>query len=730
MNNKNIVGNGSKATLPGDQKLSDKIQENKIKQGVNNNSNNISADRDSNDSSKLNNKKDNQNEEKKSSNSGSKTGTETTRTALKKAASVSPYTAWIPKGIRDKIVDKAVDSKLGKEAIEKQGKKLKRKMTLLLISIIGSILSGILMIAVLYAVFMSPISWVKDATKNIGSFITSFGNWFLGIGWCSSAEECNSDAANKYNELLDEALKKYNDKSTGCLVNEDLITATIFYGQIMSEKKDKEETQGIYFNYLDVSESDGLTSASSQVKKLVGVYFKGSEDADDSEGLTDYTSCYANARAYRQYLINTYIEKHYPSMITEYRTKEDIADEILKMGNIILDSRSIVANYNYCSSIAVKQENGDVETMELEEYVARVITNENNWHVGDNIENMKAQAVVARTYALNATNYCKTFILNSESVQTVADVADEYATKAAEETKNQILLKDGQIFSTQYDALAIASSDSKNYYLKQANLAIPKTWLDSRVSESEYEYYAKNNHGNGLSQWGSRYLQTTGKDYEEILSTFFSDAELGKQGGILSGGKYTCSGLFCEPAEGSYYDDSIGQKSLAQRRDYYLSHGVDYIYTTEGMTAECSWYAINRAMEIVYWSDMSESDKNTVTNIIKKSNANGMNVADKLIANGLNGSYNCQDVKTGSVISWENSGKFGHVGIVDEVRADGTIIISESWNNVTPGYRWEEMPYWADRWQFIHYQTNVKTSVQEICNDQNQKFKAYAYLLE
>ena len=718
MNNKNMIGNGSKATLPGGQKLSDKIQENKTKQGLNNNvngkanngNNNLNEKENSNNAKSSKGKEENgENKKSKLDNATQQAGTEAARVALKTFAASNPYTSWIPKGIRDKIVDKIVDSKLGQSAIEKQGKKLKLQMVLVLVAVIGSILYGILMIAVIYTVLMAPIAWLKDATKGIGEFFASLGHWFIGEGFCPSEEKCNNKASTEYYELLNEAIKKYNDKSNGCLINEDLITSTIFYGQIMTEKKEETET-GNYFNFVDVSEGFGNTSAASRVKKLVSVYFSGSDDESEEEGLTDYPYCQVNVRSYRQYLINTYIDDNYPSMINKNRTKEDIADEILKMGNISLITRSFSSSI-YCPSIAVEQEDGNIESMTLEDYVARVVTNENNWHEGGNIENMKAQAVAARTYALNATDNCKNSISNSTNAQTVAATPDSLAIRAAEETNSEVLLKDGKVFSTQYDALAIDHSDDSNYYLKQANLAIPKSWLDSKVSQSQYEFYASHNHGNGMSQWGSRYLQSIGKDYKEILKTFYLDAELGKMGGLISGGNYTSNTM---PA--------VNKTELAERRDYYINLGIDYIYTGKsGLISQCPWYAKSRALEILYYSDMEDELKTKAMNSIQNTNGNGVDFAGNTDPTIFTHSNDCTDIRPGSIASWSTTRhQYGHVAIVEKINDDGTVLISEGWNasGVHAGNNWDNVAISA---------RNVNREY--FCKHDTYTFKSFAYLL-
>ena len=44
-------------------------------------------------------------------------------------------------------------------------------------------------------------------------------------------------------------------------------------------------------------------------------------------------------------------------------------------------------------------------------------------------------------------------------------------------------------------------------------------------------------------------------------------------------------------------------------------------------------------------------------------------------------SNNVNEPKAGSIVSWErDSHSYGHVGIVEKVNADGTVVISEGWN--------------------------------------------------
>lgn len=730
MNGKKIVGNGSKATLPGGQKLSDKIQENKTKQGLNNNQNKSNNSANSGNNKNQNSSQDKNNGEKgksKTDNAMQQGGTEAARVALKAFAASNPYTAWIPQGIRDKIVDKIVDSNLGQQVIEKQGKKLKTQIVLVVIAAVGSVLFGILMIAVIYTVLMAPFAWLSDATKGLESFFSSLGHWFAGDGWCPTDDVCNKNAEEEYYETLNKLIEKYNNESgNGCLINEDLITGTIFYAQIMDEEKgskDEEEQGGYYFNYLDVSEQVGHQHASAQVKKLVKAYFKGSDDLTEDESQDDfkYTSCSVNTRSYRQYLIDKYIPEHYESIVNPQRTAEDIADEILKMGNISLINRAFSSSI-YCPSIAVEQKDGSIESMDLEDYVARVVTSENNWYEGDNIENMKAQAIAARTFALNATSNCKNSIKNSSLQQTLADTASSMAIRAAEETNSLVLLQDGKVFSTMYDALAIASSDDTNYYLKQANLAIPKTWLDERITQKQYEWYTEHNHGQGMSQWGSRYLQTIGKNYEDILGTFYTMAEISKMGGLISGGNYS-----------SDMAPAVDVNELAERRDYYKSIGIDYIYSASASNvSQCPWYAKSRAIEIVYNSNMDDTLKNTAIESLRKTHGNGADWYNTPDATIFTKTTDYTQIQPGSIVSWSTSSKegaschdYGHVAIVEQVLENGKVLISEGWNKggADSGNNWSKVAY-SVREVSMDYIKSHKNS-----SGCTYTFNGYVYLL-
>lgn len=341
MNGKKIVGNGSKATLPDGQKLSDKIQENKTKQGLNNNPNkknnnnlNGNDNLNSNSKSSTKNQKGEEKPKGKLDNAAQGLGSE----ALKKSLKVAfPY-------IPQFIINKLVDSKMGQALIEKTLNKTKKKIIFGIILGAATFLMGILLIAMFFTLIMSPVALVTDFAKGVADFFTSVWNSVIGKGWCATTEECQQLNEAKYYEKLNDAVAKY---SGSCSINPDLITATIFYGQMVSEEgiesSEKEDEKGneamMYYDFSDVSETSTFyKTADSQISKLIDVYLTGEEQAvaenSQEEDLKDYESCSFAADKYKEYLINTYIDWAYPSVITKNRTKEKIADEILTIGEV------------------------------------------------------------------------------------------------------------------------------------------------------------------------------------------------------------------------------------------------------------------------------------------------------------------------------------------------------------------------------------------------------------
>lgn len=436
MNGKKISGNGSKATLPGGQNLSDKIQENKIKQGLNNNQNKPSNINNQNIQDSTSDNKENDGGKKKSKvdNAIQQGGTEASRVALKTAAASNPYTGWIPKGIRDKIVDKVVDSKLGQKVIEKEGKKLKRKMVMAIVGVVGSFLFSILMISAIAAAILSPVSAINDTLQKTGNFFVSVWNIFKYGEYCSSDKECQEKLSNKYYDKLNSSVEiTFQDCP---LIDQEqvknLITGTIFYDQMMydsnysdftsngnsdeSNNNSETNTETDSEDYSDLIENDAgyfdYRGKSKQIQPLLDVL--------KSEG-----SCLLNSYAYRNHLRNKYIEKNYDYILVEHYkdgvegklTIDEVVEEIMMIGGFenkgsngsCSDSCTYNVDGEQISDIKVRLIYGmytdkpgePIEGEELvpfEKYILGVVYAEVGSSANDEV--LKAQAIAARSFAL------------------------------------------------------------------------------------------------------------------------------------------------------------------------------------------------------------------------------------------------------------------------------------------------------------------------------------------
>lgn len=319
---------------------------------------------------------------------------------------------------------------------------------------------------------------------------------------------------------------------------------------------------------------------------------------------------------------------------------------------------------NYCSGITVTGENAG--TYDLEDYVARVVSKENLWSENGNLENIKAQAVAARTYALRRTNNCTVSIENSTSAQVMASEAAEMATQGTSEVANQVLVdNNGDYISTEYDAFCYTSVDENNYTLCQQGVQIPTSWVNNHISQESLDYYQAHNHGRGMSQWGSRYLSTIGYKYDQILSTFYVGSTLKTLIPLSNGLQITSSGF-------------------AKRTSRALRDNIYFYNDNASNEGECAWYAVRRTNEIL-----------AIAGIDKRVSSGG-NGADFCYSNDYKDFkhvYDINSLKPGMVISWSggNGHSYGHVAVIEDVYYDSegnveSVDISEGSNSSGTGY--------------------------------------------
>ena len=183
---------------------------------------------------------------------------------------------------------------------------------------------------------------------------------------------------------------------------------------------------------------------------------------------------------------------------------------------------------NICTSITPS----GYATVSVDEYVAGVIKAEIGSYVDPNFNTYKSLAVAARSYALagatkNSDGSCTVPV--GPSFQAYSNTPNEDMLKAAKDTSGIILTVNNNVYSAQYDALCIDSSDSTNYYLCQGgkgeeHMILPKDWIVKKTGQAYIDYISQYTHGHGLSQNGAWYLALERNwDYTKILDYFYGD---------------------------------------------------------------------------------------------------------------------------------------------------------------------------------------------------------------
>ncbi len=199
---------------------------------------------------------------------------------------------------------------------------------------------------------------------------------------------------------------------------------------------------------------------------------------------------------------------------------------------------------NYCSKVSII--NGeDAGEYDFEDYIAGVVYAE----VGllNNEEVYKAFAVAARNYLLthSTKNNGACSIEDSSYFQTFTPTNNQKVIDAVNATKGEFLYNDGKLVSTQYDAFCWYEKDDNYYTLRQKNQKIPSDWVEQNVDIAYRSYKcatgSNHGHGNGMSQYGSKYLATIKNfNYEQILTYYYrGNISSGSSGNPSSSGNST-----------------------------------------------------------------------------------------------------------------------------------------------------------------------------------------------
>ena len=334
-----------------------------------------------------------------------------------------------------------------------------------------------------------------------------------------------------------------------------------------TNKEDNESGSGCTQEEIDsnqcVAEYDSIgvtTYSKSKMKKYIK---KVADKIDESGGDVSegkYDSPGNTGSKFFQWLYSDFISedyyKDYFKNISVESEKSKLKEEIIHFIYLYYEDIKGSTNGGIISNLCP---NGitvtGVGTMDLEEYVAGVVAHEAYQDGG--LEALKAQAIAARTYALNYTAGCTKPIENSTNAQTFHDI--EYvkkqaplSLKAANETAGMVLTYNGKYFSAQYDSFCYADSDCPDatrnadgtYSVTYKKLPKGETHKVTLSDSSQYSRITTGQgHANGMSQLVSYQMAKQGKKYDEILKFFYSDGVqitqmgLGVAGGIQLGTK-------------------------------------------------------------------------------------------------------------------------------------------------------------------------------------------------
>lgn len=486
--------------------------------------------------------------------------------------------------------------------------------------------------------------------------------------------------------MTDEELYKYLEQQGFCKKNDcSSSKAAFFYKSLKNGISDVSKDDRIYVvnlalammgyqrtdKQLFATSSDEVTSVLNKLKELnIGK----NTDLDNNSDLKEYI---IGADGY----ISTYRTdvtgnqaKIYAAIIKDAKEKNKTSSYYKTDDTNISGGSSLI--YSNCKSVTVNDASRGTFSLDLEEYVAGVVQSELG---GGNLESRKAQAVLARSFVLNATNNCEKSINNSENQQTYRDAGDA-GREAANATAGEVIQYEGKYFTTSYasyprngfnsDGSGFSDPRYKPCYVscsggnctttlyRQPNMEAFEFTMPNSTEWNGLSLDNQAGHCYGLSQIGAMYYGANGKNYQEILKIFYSDGvEINKLSTVSADGLVMSSdGKFAMRLERPQRNNTF----------YYTSdQSAGAAGTLEG---ECAWYATGRAKEILATTNSSKT---------WTYNGNGGTYCDAADSNKFTKVYDYTKPKAGAIVSWSN-GSYGHVAVIESVNSNGTVDISET----------------------------------------------------
>lgn len=385
------------------------------------------------------------------------------------------------------------------------------------------------------------------------------------------------------------------------------------------------------------------------------------------------------------------------------RTRREIYDlynvykEIVRTEDTESDKFGVVGYNGVCSTVTVGN-----TTMTLDEYVAGVVKSES---APGNLESLKAQAIVARTFLLYNKRNASSCVVNNttDSFQVFKGKVPEDSIyyKAAKETSNMVVSRNGEIALTQYQSYPAGqfqTEDSTGWHVQFQKFADdPSTkwiWHGPKKSEvmsvtSGYEMAYNNPHNWGMSQTISAYLALKeGYTYQKIIELFYGQPIVTLSDGVYDGNmSYLTGGVgkvyYWNQQDfdaydyghgcGTIKDCGCGPTSVAIIASTFLQRSISPVETTEKVCSlkGCSSSGSNNA-----------ALGNTLTQIYGIKTVSTNNNQDVINALGTGNAL---------VIALMGPGLFttgGHYIVLTGVDSNGKVSVADPWSRKLTEQKW------------------------------------------
>lgn len=549
----------------------------------------------------------------------------------------------------------------------------KIKPYLPIIGLIGAFFSLVLTVLVIAAPVAAAAEVASEVIEDVDTFFERFAGFFSGRGW-NTGEEA-------YFKLMSE--HECDDVK--------IVTATIMY----------------YYqsNREGVTIGDGTTPSENDSGEYIdseGNEFPYGEMYTDAKRL--FKKLAKGMEEYETYVKDKFLESDpYKKLLNTYPNKDEIFDGMISLSKSVIcpGGDSVGESFVYsCPGVTVTGDHAG--TYPLEEYVAGVVSKE---HPSATPENLKVQAIMARTYVLKQTNYCTSPIENSEDTQVFAPTTDNKYINAAQETTGKVLSLNGTLISTYFASYPEAGYGSFPSFPACSDVVCDDTSCTTTFykmpnGESfELTTPIKNPNGN---YWNGRHLndqrghcygysQVAGMDlevnhsmnYNQIINTFHSSGVV-----ISAGTRFS---------EGGWV---IRTTAPTRANSVYFEFG-----NVHNNVGQCVWYAASRAIEIL--TELKEAGKIDAEQADKAINSLMNTWADAKdwytnTSDLFSKTTDSSNPQAGSIIVWSggNGHSYGHVAIIEEVK-DNKIIITDGWATNTKSC--------PNTWDCIHFQKKEMT---------------------